>query len=59
MKTLNNFKFQATLKEHYRTGFASKTVAGSVSTSCSPPYTYTYKPVEVWDRSTIWVTRES
>ena len=27
------------LKEHYRIGFASKKVAGSVSTLCNPPFT--------------------
>ena len=27
------------LKEYYRIGFASKKVAGSVSTLCNPPYT--------------------
>ena len=44
-------------KEHCRIGFANKTVVGSASTLCNPTYTST-GPVEVWDRSAIWATRE-
>ena len=48
------------LNEHYRiVFFASKTVAGSVSTLCNPLHVHkTDKPVEVWDRSAFWVTRQ-
>ena len=45
-------------KGNFRIGFASKRVAGSVSTLCNPPYTENDKPVEVRDWSAIWVTRE-
>ena len=31
-------KYNGQLKEHYRIGFASKKVAGRVSTLCNPPY---------------------
>ena len=33
------FHYTNLLKEHYRIGFANKTVAGSVGTLCNPPYT--------------------
>jgi hypothetical protein len=46
------------LKENYIIGLARKQNAGSISTSCNPPYTQTDKPVEVRDRSAIWVTGE-
>ena len=50
----HHFLFKGT----FRIDFASN-FAGSVSTLCSPPYyTQTDKPVEVRDRSAMWVTRE-